>query len=308
MLNIRGNVRKFANIVNSRVWMMVKESAAVSVNHNYLNRFFTKKYLHDKIHSEGFSSELFIKELENNYKLLNTEYRNEFFYKNILFNKYIIGKYSLNTSTALSEIVIESSKADFIVLNHSKGFLFEIKTELDNFDRLIYQLNDYYKAFSVVNVVTSEKNYYPVYKLLKETNPNVGIIVLTKNKRLSVRKTPIRDDKSLNHEALFKLLRKNEYEKIILYKFGFIPDVKPVHLFKTLLELFKQINIVEAQSLVFKELNKREKYGTIEMIKELPESLRWLVYSGKYNEQTLLYICKKLNLRGDINVLPNNKR
>lgn len=280
----------------------------VKVNHNYLNRFFTKKSLIEKIYSDGFVSDLFIKELENNYKLLNAEYRNEFFYKNILFNKYILGKYSLNTSTALSEIVIETSKADFIVLNHSNGFVFEIKTELDNFDRLIYQLNDYYKAFSVVNVVTSEKNYYPVYKLLRETNPNVGIIVLTKNKRLSVRKPAHKDDSSLNHESLFKLLRKNEYEKIIMTKFGFIPDVKPVHLFKTLLELFKQIYILEAQTLVFKELNKREKSGTIEIIKKLPESIRWLVYSGKYNEQTLFYISEKLNLRGDINVLPNNKR
>ncbi|MEK4508756.1 sce7726 family protein [Paenibacillus sp. FSL K6-2524] len=287
--------------------MMEKESKA-NVNHNYLNRFFTKKYLIDKIYSEEFVSDLFLQELEKNYKLLNSEYRNEFFYKSILFNKYIIGKYSLKTSTALSEIVIDNSKADFIVLNRSNGIVFEIKTELDNFDRLIYQLNDYYKVFSMVNVVASEKNYYPVYKLLKETNPNVGIIVLTKNKRLSVRKTPIRDDMALNHEALFKLLRKNEYEKIILYKFGFIPDVKPVHFFRTLLELFKQINIIEAQTLVFKELNKREKSGTIEIIKYLPESIRWLVYSGKYNEQTLHFICEKLNLRGDMNVLPNNKR
>lgn len=270
------------------------EESVVNVNHNYLNRFFTKKYIMEKIYSEEFSYDLFIKELENNYKLLSTEYRNEFLYKNIIFNKYILGKYSLNTSTALSEIVIDNSKADFIVLNHSNGFVFEIKTELDNFDRLIYQLNDYYKAFSIVNVVTSEEKYYPVYKLLKETNSNVGIIVLTKNKRLSVRKTAVRDDRSLTHESLFKLLRKNEYQNIVLSKFGFVPDVKPVHLFKSLLELFKKVHILEAQTLVFKELNKRKKSGTIERIKELPESLRWLVYSGDYNEQTLLSICEKI--------------
>ncbi|PQP90941.1 sce7726 family protein [Paenibacillus sp. AR247] len=286
----------------------MEKDSMENVNHNYLNRFFTKKFLIDKICSEEFVSDLFINELEKNYKLLDSEYRNEFFYKSILFNRYIIGKYSLRTSTALSEIVIDNSKADFIVLNHSNGYVYEIKTELDNFDRLIYQLNDYYKVFSMVNVVTSEKNYYPVYKILKEMNPNVGIIVLTKDKRLSVRKTSIRDDKALNHEALFKLLRKKEYEKIIWYKFGFIPDVKPVHFFRTLLELFKQIDIIEAQTLVFKELNSREKSGTIEMVKYLPESIRWLVYSGKYNEQTLLSICEKLNLRGDIHVLPNNKR
>lgn len=270
----------------------------VNVDRNYLNRFFTKKSIMDTIYSEGFTLDAFINELENNYNLLDLEYRNEFFYKNTLFNKYILGKYSLNTSTALSETVIENSKADFIVLNHSNGYVFEIKTDLDNFDRLIYQLNDYYKVFSVVNVVTSEKNYYPIYKILKEMNPNVGIIVLNKNKRLSVRKKALKDDRSLNHESLFKLLRKNEYEKIVKNNFNFVPDVKPVHLYKTSLELFKQIHILEAQKLVFRELNKREKTGTIGVIKELPESIRWLIYSGRYNEQTLLFIYKKLNQRG----------
>ncbi|GIP50935.1 hypothetical protein J53TS2_45260 [Paenibacillus sp. J53TS2] len=265
------------------------------MDRNYLNRYFTKKSILNIIFSEGFISNLFFEELEYNYNLLSQDYRNEFFYKNILFNKYIIGRYSLKTSTALSEIVIENSKADFIVLNHSTGVVFEIKTDLDNFDRLMYQLDDYYKVFSLVNVVTSEKNYYPVYKLLKEMNPNVGIIVLTTNQRLSVRKAAISDNRSLCHESLFKLLRKSEYEKIIKTRFKMVPDVKPVHLFKSSLELFKQIPILEAQELVFTELNKREKSGKIGVIKEFPESIRWLIYSGRYDDKTLLSIYEKLN-------------
>lgn len=92
-----------------------------------------------------------------------------------------MGKYSLSTTAALSEIVIESSKADLAIINHQKGTVYEIKTDLDNLDRLKYQLENYYNVFSEVYVVTSEKNYYPVYRYIKEFKSSVGIIVLTKS-------------------------------------------------------------------------------------------------------------------------------
>lgn len=259
----------------------------------YLNRFFSRKYLLDTLSNDTFDIELFKEELEQNYNILKKKYRNEFFFKNTLFNKLVIGRYSLNTTSAYSEMAIGKSKADFILINRIKGIVFEIKTDLDNLDRLIYQLEDYSYAFSEIYVVTSERNYYPVYKVLKESNPSVGIIVLTNEVSLSVRKKAVINESNLNHEVLFKLLRKREYEEILLMKFGNLPKVKPVQYFKTSLEWFKALNIKEAQYLVMVQLRKRMVLEDSKVIKGLPVPIRWLIYSGNFKHKDLCEIYRK---------------
>ena len=64
--------------------------------------------------------------------------------------------HSVNTTTALTEVAIAKSKADFVLIN-GKAVVYEIKTELDNLERLCSQIDDYYKAFDHVAVVTYEK-------------------------------------------------------------------------------------------------------------------------------------------------------
>lgn len=86
-------------------------------------------------------------------------------------------------------------------------------------------------------------NHVHVYNLkkVKEFKSSVGIIVLTKKVNLSLKKHATKDCSNLNHESLFKLLRKKEYEELLISKFGHLPQVKPVHYFKNCLELFKNI-------------------------------------------------------------------
>ena len=83
-----------------------------------------------------------------------------------MLNKLLLGRHSINTTTALTQIPINKSKADFILIN-GKAVVYEIKTELDNFERLKNQINDYYKAFSHVCVVTCEEYYKKLIKILK---------------------------------------------------------------------------------------------------------------------------------------------
>ncbi|WP_458413288.1 sce7726 family protein [Schinkia sp. CFF1] len=249
----------------------------------------------ESVFDDNFNPELFNNELHKNYIILSKEYRNEFFYKNTLFNKYVLGKYSLNTTAAYSEIAIGNSKADFVIINHNRGIVYEIKTDLDNLERLIYQLEDYYKVFDEVYVVTSEKNYYPVYKFVKEFKPSVGIIVLTDKVNLSVRKQAIIENRYLNHENLFKLLRKKEYEQLLFSKFGSLPNVKPVQYFKICMIWFKRIEVKEAQKLVFTLIRKRMEIENIGIILDLPMPIRWLVYSGNFTKKELFSIYKRFN-------------
>ena len=106
------------------------------------------------------------------YQELDSAYRNEYFYKNTLLNKLLLGVHSPTTTTALIEVPIDKSKADFIMIN-GRAMVYEIKTELDTFERLSSQLKSYYKAFPNVNVVTSEDNLSLLEKKLKNTD--VGI-------------------------------------------------------------------------------------------------------------------------------------
>lgn len=264
------------------------------MNYIYLSRFFSRKYLADMLSKKTFGGKQFKEEIENNYNHLMMEYRNEFFFKNTLFNKLVLGKYSLTTTSAFSEMTVGKSKADFVLINHNHGIVYEIKTDLDNLDRLAHQLEDYGNAFVEVYVVTSEKNYYPVYKVLKESNPSVGIIVLTDKVRLSVRKKATKNYSNLNHVVLFKLLRKREYEEILFSKFKRLPEVKPVQHFKTSLQWFKTLDIGEAQVLVMNQLQKRIHIENPELLKGLPMPLRWLVYNGKFKNEELQELYTKL--------------
>lgn len=244
--------------------------------------------------SKNFDAKKFLKEMLENYYVLNNEYRNEYFYKNTIFNKLVLGRYRLSTTVAFSEINVGKSKADFVLLNKNKGIVFEIKTDLDNLDRLVSQVIDYSNVFSEIYVVTSEQNYYPVYRVLKEANISVGIIVVKKNGALSKRKLALINDNNLNHETLFKLLRKKEYEGIIIEKFKHLPQVKPVEYYKAALNLFKQIEIKEAQKLVFKQLRCRNFLKQDQLIKMVPYEIRWLVYKELSNEEELIQVIKKL--------------
>ncbi|WP_286950284.1 sce7726 family protein [Exiguobacterium sp. UBA4551] len=260
---------------------------------NEAKKYFTKKNLRQEIDNEYFEYDLFETDIKNNYEILKRKYRNEYFFKNVLFNKIVMGKYSLNTTGAFEEVTIKTSKADFVVVNKKKCIVYEIKTDLDNLDRLSQQLLDYSTVFSELYVVTTEKNYYPVYKNLKEIIPYIGIIVLTSNETLSVRKKASIFIENLNHENLFKILRKKEYENILFEVFQKLPNVTQVEYFRESMKWFETIEILMAQELVFEQLRKRVVLTDNAVFKNIPVPIRWLVYLSNLSNADFSKILKK---------------
>ncbi|BCB05608.1 sce7726 family protein [Bacillus sp. KH172YL63] len=261
------------------------------------NEWFNKKTitkLIEKDIDEKISNQLV--NSKSLYKEMESSYRNEFFYKNTLFNKYVLGTYSLNTTVALSEFEIDNSKADFAIINKKKSFVVEIKTDLDTLDKLIYQIEDYYKVFSLVYVLTSENYYYQVYRLVKNTN--VGIMVLTKRNTISIRKFAKEDFSKLKHENLFRLLRKEEYEDLIKKQFKEVPDVKPIFRYATYLDMYRQLGLEKSQKLVFNEILRRVNGNNVEYLKRVPLELRWLVYQSHLNREKFERLLN--NLQGGI--------
>lgn len=264
-------------------------------NNIILNRFFTQNIFVDLINDK--ENNLYdacvqryldeVKSLKNNvliskiYTYLTKEYRNEYFYKNTLLNKLLLGRHSLNTTTALSEIPINKSKADFILIN-GKAVVYEIKTGLDTFERLESQINDYYKAFNHVCVVTCEENYEKVSQLLKDTK--VGISILTERNTISTRKEPVEDNSKLDYSTMFKVLRKNEFENVILFHYGSLPITTQVNYYKECFKLFSLIDKETVYKYFLKELKNR-KLTEIEEYKKVPYELKFMIYFSKFKQK-----------------------
>ncbi len=262
-------------------------------NNMILNRLFTQNVFFNMVHNnsntaygevirryvnapEDKANGMLISEI---YKFMSESYRNEYFYQNTLLNKLLLKKHSINTTTALTQIPIGKSKADFILIN-GKAVVYEIKTELDNFERLDTQLRDYYKAFNHVCLVISENHYKRAASLLENTP--AGIYVLTRRDTISSRlkKEPVIDNSNLDHTAIFKVLHKREYENILLKYYGKLPVASPVFYYGECLTQFLQIPILDAYNMALRQLKMRNRILKNEFEK-IPYELKSLIYFSR---------------------------
>jgi hypothetical protein len=219
------------------------------------------------------------------YTRLDTEYRNEYYYMNTLLNKLLVGIHSVNTATALSQVRIGRHIADLVMIN-GEGIVYEIKSGLDNFNRLHDQLSDYYRAFSKVSVLTDINERERIECILdsfRNIGKSVGIYVLSERDTIFSKtsgRMPKEFDSYLEHSCIFKLLRKHEYENIIQNAFGELPQVAPAFYFRACLERFQQIPIKIAQTLTFCELKKRNKI-TKTIFERIQPELKSTVYFSR---------------------------
>ena len=233
---------------------------------NYLNKIFTIPYLDSIQHSKHFQSTLSDKNISlpttyksvisNLYQELMHTHRNEYFYKNELLNSLLIQNGKISSCSALTELPVADSKTDMIFIDENDaGVVYEIKTELDTLNRLESQIHNYYKAFPYVYVVTSSSHLQQLECILEESN--VGIIELTDDDRFVYRKKVVYDASHLSYDVLFRILRKKEFESIVLKYFGKLPDVSDFVYYGACLELLKNLDIVLFQKEVVSCLRKR---------------------------------------------------
>jgi len=215
------------------------------------------------------------------YKYMRKQYRNEYYYKNTILNKLLLGVHSINTTTALTQIPISTSKADFVLIN-GKAVVYEIKTELDNLERLESQINNYYKAFDHVCVLTCD-DYAPTL-LDKLNGTNIGVYVLTQNETIKRLKEPTKFDESLNLDIIFKILNKPEYEEILVSYYGELPVTSQVRYYGKCKELFVAIPKEKAYQLFLRMLKKRNEVSNKELYKNVPYELKSLAYFSHYGD------------------------
>lgn len=230
------------------------------------------------------------------YNLMAKTHRCEYVYQNTLLNDLLLSGGTDTQQTALTQLTIGKSRGDFIIINEH-ATVYEIKTELDTFERLNSQLSNYFKAFNRVCVVTSENKYSHAVKALADTP--VGIYVLDGQNHISekMRKEPTEDNSKLEHIALFKLLRKYEYESIVKQYFGLLPAAPPVFYYDACLDLFRQIPILTAHKMVMSELKKRNRIKYVDAFNSVPYALKSLAYFSYRTKKNLASLLRFLEER-----------
>lgn len=213
------------------------------------------------------------------YYRMDREYRNEYFYKNTIFNQLLLQKHDLYHTAALTELPIGDSKADFIMIN-GRGVVYEIKTDLDNLSRLGNQIHDYYKVFSYVYVVVGKKQLPHVKEFLKDQK--VGIYELTGSGRLICRRKAKYNRDDLSHSVMFRVLRKSEFEAILLKHFHKLPAVNSFQYYRESLKWLEKINIITLQKDVMECLKARTLMSVENKFeKQVPYELRFYAYFSK---------------------------
>jgi len=260
----------------NRVFTRGVLSDLLNYGSNEVFDYVVSRYTNDpenKTHGELFSEI---------YAHLGKEKRNEYYYLNTLLDKLLVGIHSVNTTTALSQIRIGNHIADFVLIN-GEGSVYEIKSDLDNFDRLHDQLNDYFMAFSKVSVLSSIHELDKVAQMLSkfgDIGDSVGIYVLSGRDTI-FSKTHSREpklfDERLEHSCIFRLLRKREYEDILMLTYGRLPEIAPVFHFRACFEQFQKIPILIAQELAFKQLKERNRI-TKAAFENVQDELKSIVY------------------------------
>ena len=187
------------------------------------------------------------------YNLLFKNYRNEYVYKNVIANKIMVNKHSLNTSQMLTEFRVGRSKADVVILN-GVSTVYEIKSQYDSFARLEKQIQSYFEIFDYVNVITSPSQSNKLESILPN---NAGILVLTNRNTISTIREPISNIENINPAILFDSLRKTEYMRIIKEYYGTAPDVPNTRVYGECKKLYCKIPPIEAHDLTINNLKKR---------------------------------------------------
>ncbi|MBG0765377.1 MAG: sce7726 family protein [Tissierellales bacterium] len=252
-----------------------------------LSRFITESQFlekEDKIKYGDLFDNIF------NYLLKN--YRCEYVYKNLLANELLLARHSLNSSSIITELRVGNAKADVVILNGTST-VYEIKTELDNFDRLNHQLEEYKKFFDKIFIVT---HHSIINKISNTFDEGLGLIQLSEDHKIETLREAKSNKGNVIPLTIFDSFRKNEYTKIILDYFGYIPEVPNTRIYTECKELFGLISPSEAHDIMVEVLRTRsskEKYEN--RIRLMPDSLRLLVLESQLKDQEYLQLEKAFN-------------
>lgn len=246
---------------------------------------------------EKFGSQIAVSDFYDAiFRQLTREYRHEYIYKNAIAEKILLGKHSLKTAFMLTEFRAAACKADVVVLNGT-SHVYEIKSEMDSFDRLDRQLAAYRKIFDLITVITTER----LFDAVEERVPKyVGIMVLADGGyqfKKKIRREPDSNRANVDPVVIFDSLQRREYLKIIREEFDItlthLPNTQIYSAAKTWFTKLSPELAHDAMVDVLK--SRRETYRVSELIEDVPDSLKAAVFSIRLTKADRTRFVRALN-------------
>lgn len=218
------------------------------------------------------------------YSELLAHYRCEYVYKNEIAAQLLLERHSLEESALFTEFRVDTSKADVVIVNGTSN-VYEIKTELDSFDRLSSQIAAYRKAFDFIHIVTHPSL---VDKAIDAVDDLVGIIAMQDDHSLVTVREPKSNKQNAEPVCIFNSLRKEEYAAIVNEEFGFIPDVPNTQFYNECLALFRELTAAKAHDGMVQALRMRWNSARLtRLISYVPNSLRVLSLNSKLRDREI---------------------
>lgn len=202
------------------------------------------------------------------YEDLRKNYKFEYYIKNLIARKILIGRHSMNTATLLSEFRVGANKADSVIIN-GQSTCYEIKSEYDDMSRLTNQLQSYLKIFDKVNVVTTNSH---IEKVLRIAPESVGVIKLGRNDALTeIRAAAISTD-PVDVDILIASLRRPEYMALVKELCQETPTCPNTRIYEECRKLLREVDSQQLRSAFCRIIKKSRKIDNT-YVSALPESL-----------------------------------
>ena len=196
------------------------------------------------------------------YELLARSYRSEYVYKNLIASKVFVGRHRAANSVLINEFAVGSAVADSLMVN-GRATAYEIKTELDNPDKLAHQLIEYYRAVPLVNVVVHESAASRYASALRETP--TGLISVGKRWQLSIVKPAKQSGEGLCVRTMFNTLRVREVEAALVDLGFLLPDVPNGRRYEEHLNLAMQVPPAVFHRAWMAAIKRRRLRGDVEL-------------------------------------------
>lgn len=212
------------------------------------------------------------------FERISREYRSEYVFKNSIVDRLVFGRHSPRTAAPLLELGAGKSIVDVAVFNGTST-AYEIKTELDDFSRLLPQLRSYEQRFERVAVVTSPRLSH---RVLDAVPDHIGVIALSNRGSLSELRAPTSGIGRLTRTGLFGLLRLSEALDILHRTHNYEIDVPRAQLWQRTRELFLELSTEVAHAEAVSQLRARGMRAAGLAI-SMPRSLRAMAYEIPLN-------------------------
>ena len=237
-----------------------------------LSQHGTSPYLAAAFQETGLQQELgdnatILEATKSIFAGMRRHYRSDYVYRVAIANKLFLGRHSPATTTFLSELRVGESRADIAMLNGTST-VYEIKTELDNLDRLGSQLDDYSRMFDRTYVVTHDDE---VESLLSMVNSSVGIIVLTREFTLRTVREAESNAMFVDIPTIIGALRSAEVAEITKALTGAVPKVGNVNLVAACTKLLLKFSPERVHDRMLATLKKRRKFEAYDFVGVPPE-------------------------------------